>query len=100
MMKMMWWVFIFCSVAVGQDCPPPLISFEPTREYDPNTGYTHSFGVEETDTRIIKIDYYDNRSSINDHNNIFHIYGYADITNKSTFKLIISLLSSLLFDYF
>ena len=77
MMKMMWWVFVFCSIAMGQDCPPSLPNeMDVIRTIEGS--YTHTLGSTIRDTRQIDVDYVDNRHDIIDQ---FVSFGGVDITN-------------------
>ena len=51
----------FCLTAVGQDvCRPPMVSFGVHRE-ELKDGWLHSTGGMVNETRMLEVDYFDNR---------------------------------------
>ena len=71
-------VAAFCVTSVAQEvCRPPLVSFDVHR-LELKNGYTHSTGGVARETRVIEVDYIDNRRIIGD---FFESQGTVILTN-------------------
>ena len=71
----------FCLASAGQEvCRPPLVPFDVHR-LDSENGYTHSTGGFANDTRVIEVDYIDNRKIVT---NLFDSQGEVTLTNTPT----------------
>ena len=74
-------VAAFCVTSVAQEvCRPPLISFGVHRE-ELKDGWLHTTGGTAYETRVVEVDYYDNRR-IDD--TLFSSQGQVTLTNTST----------------
>tara|TARA_R100001086_G_scaffold138679_3_gene72639 strand:- start:526 stop:1101 length:576 start_codon:yes stop_codon:yes gene_type:complete len=54
---------IALAILIAQICPPPLISFDTHREVL-SDGWTHTTGGAAYETRVIEVDYFDNRDIV------------------------------------
>ena len=73
-------VATFCLTAVGQDvCRPPMVSFGVHRE-ELKDGWLHSTGGMVNETRMLEVDYFDNRR-IDQFE--FNSQGWVDMTTIS-----------------
>ena len=71
----------FCLTAVGQEvCRPQLESFDVHR-HELENGYLHTTGGMANETRVIEVDYFDNRRIVTD---LFDSQGTVTLTNAST----------------
>ena len=71
-------VAAFCLTAVGQEvCRPPLESFGVHR-LELENGYLHTTGGVARETRVVEVDYYDNRRIVTD---LFDSQGTVTLTN-------------------
>ena len=71
----------FCVTSVAQEvCRPPLISFDVHRE-ELKDGWLHTTGGTAYETRVIEVDYYDNRRIVD---TLFSSQGQVTLTNTST----------------
>ena len=73
-------VAAFCLTAVGQEvCRPPLESFGVHR-LELENGYLHTTGGVARETRVVEVDYYDNRRIVTD---LFDSQGTVTLTNMA-----------------
>ena len=70
---------ILLFALVLQSCPPPLVPFDVHREVMPD-GWTHSTGGSAYETRVIEVDYVDNRGIAHD---FFSSQGEVSFTNST-----------------
>tara|TARA_Y100001937_G_scaffold110302_1_gene155753 strand:+ start:65 stop:661 length:597 start_codon:yes stop_codon:yes gene_type:complete len=78
---MLFLMTTFCVTSMAQEvCLPPLVPFDVHR-LDLENGYTHSTGGFANDTRVIEVDYIDNRKIVT---NLFDSQGEVTLTNTPT----------------
>ena len=71
----------FCVTSVAQEvCHPPLVSFDVHRD-ELKDGWLHTTGGAAYETRVIEVDYYDNRRIAD---TLFSSQGQAILTNTSS----------------
>ena len=73
-------VFVMFSLGSQEVCRPPMVSFGVHR-LELENGYTHSTGGFANDTRVIEINYIDNRKIVT---NLFDSQGEVTLTNTPT----------------
>jgi len=73
-------LIILCSAALGQEiCRPPMVSFDVHR-LELENGYLHTTGGVARETRVIEVDYIDNRRIVT---NLFDSQGTVTLTNQT-----------------
>tara|TARA_R100001015_G_scaffold17883_1_gene10255 strand:+ start:1269 stop:1868 length:600 start_codon:yes stop_codon:yes gene_type:complete len=78
--SLLYFVFFTTTPTTAQDsCPPPLVSFDVHR-LELENGYLHTTGGVVSDTRVIEVDYIDNRIIVT---NLFDSQGTVTFTNQT-----------------